>query len=150
MHKLMAALVVMIVATLPRIRADEFEPRYQAIGQSQGKMPEATRLHQLFEVDWAYTMTSSPETATYVGYPGLDSRWTDESPPAIAERKQLAPRPLTILTTIDRSQLSPADQISYDLFKRQAEEKLEGARFPVELIAVTQLFGGRFLRNDDG
>ena len=33
--------------------------------------------------DWTYWMTQYPETATSLGFPGLDARWTDYSRPAI-------------------------------------------------------------------
>jgi uncharacterized protein (DUF885 family) len=121
--------------------ADEFEPRYQAIAAAKGNASETKRLHDLFGVDWAYTMANSPEWATYVGFPGHETEWTNNSPAAIAERKNLAGRPLSILATIDRAQLTPADRISYDLFKRQVEETIEGTRFPLELAQISQMGG---------
>ena len=122
-------------------RADEFDARYQAIAAAKGKATETERLQALFKLDWNYSMASSPETATYVGYPGYDTQWTDLSPAAIAERKSHAGRALPVLATIDRSQLSAADQVSYDLFKRQTEENVEGTRFPGELLQLNQLSG---------
>ena len=122
-------------------RADEFDARYQGIVAAKGKATETERLQALFKLDWNYSMASSPETATYVGYPGYDTQWTDLAPAAIAERKSHAGRALPVLATIDRSQLSAADQVSYDLFKRQTEENVEGTRFPSELYQLTQLNG---------
>ena len=122
-------------------RADEFDARYQAIADAKGKATETERLQALFKLDWAYDMASSPETATLVGYPGFDTRWTNLSPAAIAEQKGHMGRALPVLATIDRSQLSPLDQVSYDLFKRQTEENVEGAQFPLELYQLTQLNG---------
>lgn len=122
-------------------RADEFAVRYQAVVDGKGKMPEPARLHALFKADWDYTLADSPELATLVGVPGHDTRWTDLSPTAITERKQRLRRPLAVLATIDRTQLTPADRVNYDLFKRQAEEALEGARFPTEFYQLTQLNG---------
>jgi uncharacterized protein (DUF885 family) len=129
------------VAFFATASADPFSARYQAIIESKGKAPEAERLRELFETDWAYTMAVTPEAATYVGFPGHETEWTDNSAPAIAERKQLAPRPLAVLKTIDRNQLNEADQISYDLFQRQADEAVEGTQFPTEYLQVTQLNG---------
>jgi uncharacterized protein (DUF885 family) len=122
-------------------RADEFDARYQAIAAAKGKATETERLQALFKLDWNYRMASSPESATYVGYPGYDTQWTDLSPAAIAERKSHTGRALSVLATIDRRQLSAADQVSYDLFKRQTEENVEGTRFPAELLQLTQLSG---------
>ncbi len=133
--------VVLATTFFGSVQADEFGARYQAIADSKGKMNETERLHELLKVDWAYTMAVFPEYATYVGIPDYDAKWTDLSPAAIAERRALTSRPLTILAAIDRARLAPPDQVSYDLFKRQAEEAVEGTRFPTELYQVTQLGG---------
>ncbi len=122
-------------------RADNFAARYQAVVETKGTATEAARLHELFKVDWAYTIDVAPEFATYLGVPGYDRKWTDLSPAAIAERRALTGRPLQVLASIDRSQLPPLDQINFDLFKRQAEEALEGVRFPTEYYQLTQLNG---------
>ncbi len=122
-------------------QAEDFAPRYQAIVDAKGKAAEATRLHELFKVDWAYMIDVFPEYGTYLGVPGYDMRWTDLSAAAVAERRGLTDRPLKVLATIDRAQLSAGDQVNYDLFKRQAEEGLEGNRFPTEYYQITQLNG---------
>jgi uncharacterized protein (DUF885 family) len=122
-------------------RADEFETAYQAVAKSKGNSPEAERLQELLKVDWSYTMANSPEFASYVGFPGYETKWTDFSPAAIAERKGHAHRPLDILASIDRERLGASDRITYDLFKRQAEEAVEGTRFPTELLQISQLGG---------
>ena len=132
---------VFLAVFIVSARADNFAARYQAVVEAKGKATEAARLHELFKVDWTYTIDVAPEFATYLGVPGYDMKWTDLSPAAIAERRALTGRPLQVLASIDRSQLSPADQINYDLFKRQTEEALEGARFPTEFYQITQLNG---------
>lgn len=139
--RFLAAAFLLGAAFFAPARAEDFGPRYQAIIDSRGQAPEAERLNELFRTDWAYTIDAFPEFATYLGVPGYDMRWTDLSPAAIAQRKQLADRPLKVLATIDRARLSPADQINYDLFKRQQEEAVEGRRFPTELYQITQLGG---------
>ena len=123
------------------MRADNFASRYQAVVDGKGTAPEATRLHELFATDWAYTLDVGPEFATYLGVPGYEMKWTDWSPAAVAERRSLIDRPLKVLATVDRTQLSEADKVNYDLFKRQAEEAVEGAKFPTELYQITQLNG---------
>ncbi|MFZ5496018.1 MAG: DUF885 domain-containing protein [Verrucomicrobiota bacterium] len=122
--RLRAALVIG-AALVASGNADEFEARYQAVIASRGQVPEARRLHELFKVDWDYTMTVYPEQATWTGYPGGETRWTDRSRPAIAARRANTARPLRALATIDRSQLGPVDRVSYDIFKRQADTEQE-------------------------
>ncbi len=122
-------------------RADDFDAQFKAIADAKGRTPDTERLQALFKVEWAHTMADSPEFATYVGIPGYDAKWTDLSAPAIAERRRLTSRPLGVLATIDRAQLSAVDKISHDLFKRQLEEAVEGNRFPQELEQINQLGG---------
>jgi uncharacterized protein (DUF885 family) len=107
----------------------------------QSSPPDSVRLHELFARDWAYTMREYPEFATSVGYPGQNARWTDYSLEAIARRKRELNDPLTALRAIDRAQLAPADQISYDLFQRNLTDAIEESRFPGELMPITQLNG---------
>ncbi|RXK56604.1 DUF885 domain-containing protein [Oleiharenicola lentus] len=135
-----AALVVGAVSFVSG-RGDEFAARYQAVIDAKGKAPEAERLHALFQADWAYTMAVYPEYATWVGYAGHEREWTDLSREAIARRREVAGRALPALATIDRTQLGPVDRVSYDIFKRQAEESVEGNRFPSELEQINQLGG---------
>jgi uncharacterized protein (DUF885 family) len=106
-------------------RGDEFDARYQAVIAARGKAPEAERLHALFKVDWDYSLAVYPEAATAVGAPGGETRWTDWSREARAARAQATERPLAVLATIDRAQLGPTDRVSYDIFKRGAEEAAE-------------------------
>lgn len=139
--RFLAAVLGFGAAFFVAARAEDFAPRYQAVIDAKGQASEATRLHELFKVDWAYTIDVFPEYGTYLGVPGYDMRWTDLSSAAVASRKTLTDRPLKVLATIDRAQLSPVDQVNYDLFKRQAEEALEGNRFPTEYYQLTQLNG---------
>jgi len=105
---------------------------------------DSARLHALFALDWEYTNVDEPEIATVVGYPGQDDRWTDYSLRAIRRRRdELADR-LLVLRVIDRARLNDADQLSFDVFARNARENIEGTRFPSELLAVTQREGPQY------
>jgi uncharacterized protein (DUF885 family) len=128
-------------ALLTATRADEYDAQFKAIADTKGRTAEGQRLQELFKVEWAYQLSISPEFATYVGASGYDTKWTDLSAAAVAERKKLTGRPLTALATINRAELSENDRVSYDLFKRQIEEAVEGTRFPTELQQLTQLNG---------
>lgn len=122
-------------------RADEYDEQFQAIAAAKGRTADAERLQALFKVEWSYTLSVAPEFATYIGAPGYETKWTDLTVAAIKERKRLTGRPLAVLATIERAALSASERVSYDLFKRQFEEALEGTRFPAELVQVTQLNG---------
>jgi len=139
--RFVAAALIASAAFCSSARADEFDARYQAVVDAKGKQPEALRLHVLFQVDWDYGMSVSPEAATYYGAPGGETRWTDLSPEAIALRKNHAARALPVLASIDRAQLGAQDRISYDIFKRLTDEGIEGDQFPGELLQINQMGG---------
>jgi uncharacterized protein (DUF885 family) len=53
---------------------------------AQNSPSPAERLRALLDDDWKFWMSQYPETATALGYPGQDARWTDYSADAIASR----------------------------------------------------------------
>lgn len=105
------------------------------------KGEDAVRLHELFKLDWKNSMQENPEAATMFGYPGQNGRWTDNSLEAIARRRHELKAPLAVLESIQRSRLTPGDQLNYDLFKRGKEEAVEGSRFKGEYMPINQLEG---------
>jgi uncharacterized protein (DUF885 family) len=123
------------------ITDSSFKQRYQVLIENKAHQTDAERLHELFKVKWDYDMENFPEFATYVGRPGHDDRWTDNSLEAIARRNGELPTPLKVIQTIDRSKLNVADQLSHDLFKKQVEREVEGLRFKGEYLAINQLGG---------
>ena len=102
---------------------------------------DAVRLHKLFDDDWKWAMEEFPEFATYVGYPGQNHRWTDLSPASIERRKQRPHESLQVLDSIDRAKLGADDQLNYDLYRRFMQEQVDGQRFPVEYMQISQLEG---------
>jgi len=118
-----------------------FHDRYAELVANPRHMSDSARLAQLFRVNWEYVMTEFPEFATYVGYPGQNTRWTDNSLQAIERRKRELEEPLAVVKTIRRDRLSPPNRLNYDLFRRGVEEQIEGTRFKDEYFAVTQLDG---------
>jgi uncharacterized protein (DUF885 family) len=132
------------VATQQPVRAD-WPARYQAIVAEKGAKPDSVRLHELFALDWDYSNTEYPESATYSGYKGQNGRWTDLSLEAIARRKSELKSPLAVITSIDRASLSKNDQLNYDLFRRGAEDAIAGTRFPNEYLAIDARSGPQLL-----
>ena len=117
------------------------ESTAREIETSKGRQPEGERLHALFRAHWTYTLDEYPELATYTGDPGRNHRWTDHSLEAYERRNREMEIPARVLATIDRGALSAADQVHYDLFRRNVEESLEGRRFKGEYMPVTQMGG---------
>ena len=119
----------------------DFGRRYAALVAARGREADSVRLRRLFELRWEYLMTEFPEFATQVGYPGQNDRWTDNSLEAIARHKRELEDPLKVLRTIDRARLAAADQLNYDLFRRNLDEAIEQARYRGELMPVNQRGG---------
>ncbi len=144
--QLRLAVAALLVAGIAQAQTSspDFHQRFVQLA-SRPSLGDSARLAALFALDWEYTNVESPETATFVGYPGQDERWSDNSPAAIARRqRELADR-LLVLAAIDRQRLDASDRLSFDIFKRSIEESIEGARFPRELLAVTQRDGPQYL-----
>jgi uncharacterized protein (DUF885 family) len=143
-----AILLTASILFVPQLRAQkptpqDYRQRFIALAGAQGLIDSA-RLHRLFDLDWEYSNVVSPEFATYTGYPGQNDRWTDLSISAINARAETGRSELTVLGAIDRARLNAADQLSYDIFKRGADEFVEGLRFPSNLLQITQRGGPQY------
>lgn len=130
-------------AQAPRTKPD-FHTRFVALANTR-PLSDSARLHRLFALDWEYTNVEFPEAATYTGYPGQDDRWTDLSLPALKRRRAELRDRVLVLRAINRARLRPADQLSFDIFKRGVDEAIEGTRFPVALLQISQMSGPQYL-----
>ena len=126
----------------------EYKQRFDALASASGS--DSVRLHNLFALDWEYSNVTYPEYATYDGYPGQNDRWTDLSVAAINQRRDVARSELGAVRAINRARLNAADQLSYDIFRRQAEESVEGLRFPSDVLQVTQRDGPQYAASTIG
>ena len=130
----MRFLVCLLVATALRLSCYAQTAYESACAElAAEKANDTERLHRFFTLNWEHTMLESPEFATYVGYPGQNGRWTDQSLEAIARRKRELRAPLQVLKSIAREKLSAGDQLNYDLFRRNVTDSIEGLRFPGEV-----------------
>jgi uncharacterized protein (DUF885 family) len=86
---------------------------------------EAEKFHELLEAEWNYVMEDSPTYASMLGDRRWNNRWGDPSPKAMERRAQHGKELLAKLAKIDLSKLEPQDQLSYRLFKYEAELSLE-------------------------
>lgn len=103
--------------------------------------PEDARFTALLAEDWEKNLREYPGLATFVGDPRYNDRLTDESFEAIARRKQEKRELFERVKGIDRSRLSPAQRLNYELFRRDVESGIEGQRFPEEYLQISQLGG---------
>jgi len=89
----------------------------------------AQRLRAFLEADWQRWMQEYPEIATHVGYPGLDDRWTDDSPASIERHKKHLADSLATLKAIPRNDLPPSEQLNFDLYLELLETATEGLQY---------------------
>ncbi|MBV9924617.1 MAG: DUF885 domain-containing protein [Acidobacteria bacterium] len=101
----------------------------------------AAALKQLFDEDWEWTMREFPTFASSLGDRRYNDRWTDVSLAGAERRQQHRQQTLARLRQIDRARLSAADQLNYDLFRKDLENDIEEFRLRLYLMPVSQRDG---------
>jgi uncharacterized protein (DUF885 family) len=132
---LLATILVALSQPQPAAPAQEKDVRSDA-----GKA-----LTDFFESEWNYEMEQNPVRASFLGDRRWNDRWGVRSLEAYRKREEHAPDALARLARIDRAQLSPADQLNYDLFKKDLETDIEEAKFRAYLMPITQRGGPQTL-----
>jgi uncharacterized protein (DUF885 family) len=116
-----------------------------ASGQVRSSEAEA-QLAALFEQDSSARRAEQPSLAAADGDRRYLGRWDDESPTAYERRRLRVEESLATLRGIEQTPLSAASQLNYELFQRTAELELEGYRWGIHLLSITNLGGPQ----DDG
>ena len=98
-------------------------------------------LHDLFDREWEYQMERSPTRASQLGDRRWNDRWPDVSLESIRKDHDHDRATLEQLLRIDRSKLSPQDQLNYDLFKKNYETGIEEYKFQWYLAPLNQRGG---------
>jgi uncharacterized protein (DUF885 family) len=114
-----------------------------ANGQAQSNRTSAAAksLHNIFAAEWDYDMEQYPTWASTLGDRRWNDRWEDLGMDAILKRHNRHREVLAKLSKIDRGALWVADQLNYDLFKRDYELRVEGFRYRLFLLPLNQLGG---------
>ena len=87
-------------------------------------------------VDWEF-----PEGALVQGRPTDPTRVTEVSLAAIERRQIRTAEFLAALEALDRDALSEADQLDFDLLKRELQRSVDGHRFESWSMPIAQRFG---------
>ncbi|MEP6737520.1 MAG: DUF885 domain-containing protein [Chryseolinea sp.] len=135
---LMCSLVGLCLQILP---AQEMKIKMDALTKNANKMKEKEKIDMLSEIYMSYQLEASPETGTFIGKPSDNSKWTDMSRTAIDQRKKNNELFLNAINSINRTDLTPEDQLNYDLLKSSFEIAKEGDQFPSELLPINQMSG---------
>jgi len=100
-----------------------------------------TALHALFEEHFERDLELNPLSATFIGdYRYNDRMANSNSPEYMAAAQAMDEEFLQRLLEIDRSQLGYQDQLSYDIFRINREQSLEGNQFPFHLQPINQFY----------
>lgn len=96
--------------------------------QSASQSSAAKSFRAFLSADWKLWMEEYPETATSVGFPGQNRRWTDYSKTGIEAHEKHLRASLATLEKIQRNDLPASEQLNYDLYLdllKTAEEGLQ-------------------------
>jgi uncharacterized protein (DUF885 family) len=86
-------------------------------------------------------MERNPTWASMLGDRRWNDRWKDESLEAYRKDEEHSRDALQRLAKIDRAKLSVADQLNYDLYKKELEQAIAGHRFRRHLLPINQRGG---------
>jgi uncharacterized protein (DUF885 family) len=98
-------------------------------------------LHALFDREWQHDLQENPTRASQLGDRRWNDRWPDRSLAAIQRSHEHNVQVLKDLGQIDRSKLSAADQLNYDLFKKDYEMDIEAHQYRWYLVPLNQRGG---------
>lgn len=137
---LMLCLLVAASAAAQDSDLPAIQPRLEALAQDSSAAADE-RLTELFDLYWTWQMTRHPEYATYVGYPGQNDRWTDDSKAAVERRHAQVRRFLEVARTFENASLSEANRLNLGLFTRDLQDEADGQRFGEEVLRLSQMGG---------
>jgi uncharacterized protein (DUF885 family) len=118
---------------------------YSAAQNKNGNLDADKTLNDFFESEWNYEMEQNPTRASSLGDRRWNDRWGDRSLEAMRKREEHTTDALARLVKIERAQLSPANQLNYDLFTKDLETDIEEAKFHGYLMPITQRGGPQTL-----
>ena len=97
--------------------------------EGTGKAGADARFRAFLADDWRQWMAQAPEVATVVGFPGLNDRWSDDSPNGISARDRHLKESVRALSKIHAPALSPREQVNHRLYGRLLDLAVEGRKF---------------------
>ncbi len=137
--------IISTLCLLGSLQADPYEKADAALAALSPEVsPSQTgeaRLYALFDAIWAFRLESNPNYASYVGVTDFNDRWTDNSLPTVEKRQEQTRKFLRALESIDPSSLNDRARLDWRLVVEDHRERVEGYRFPSELMPINQLDG---------
>ena len=114
----------------------------QPATEAQAEIADPTvTLHALFDEFFERGLELNPLRATSIGDYRFNDKFANSIGPEHREANRIMDEEfLTRLLEVDREQLSRQDQLSYDMFRLNREQSLEGDRFPGHLQPINQFY----------
>ena len=115
------------------------DPMISTAAASTAKAGEKTAdaLHQLLRAEWQRSLAENPAMASALGDLRYNTQWPDLSQPALKRRHQADADAMQALRAIEREALGPMDQVNYDLFLRNLQNRLD-----IHNFGRRDLYGG--------
>jgi len=127
MFRTLAATAALVVAFIAPVQAQSNDA--------------AKALHQVFDEEWERGLRENPVNASYQGDKRYNDRWSDASLAAIEASQAADRKALERIRSIDRTALSPADQLNYDTFLWLQEKAVERQKFRTYLQPISHQGG---------
>ena len=141
---LMLALVLTSACSKKEPAAPAAEPTASVAAQSPQQPVAAdasARLNEIVEEYFDELLALNPVYATFIG----DNRFNDRLTNTIGTEYRAASRALeekylALIDALDASSLEAQDLLTYEVFKSEREQAIEGFRYPTYLLPVNQFF----------
>jgi len=101
----------------------------ESAGDKSAQAEEVKKFRTFLDEDWKRAMVDQPEGATWLGFPGQNRRWSDNSPQGIELRKKHLHGSIAMLKTIRREELPEVEKLNYDLYARFLADREEGMQY---------------------
>ena len=98
-------------------------------GDKSAQSEEVKKFRAFLDEDWKRAMVDQPEGATWLGFPGQNRRWSDNSRQGIELRKKHLHASIATLKTIRREELPEVEKLNYDLYGRLLADLEEGMQY---------------------
>ncbi len=113
----------------------------EAVTKKPDEQDTSTLLHEFFDNEWERSLKENPVSASFRGDKRYNHLWSDLSLTAIAESQSKDEQALKYLLSLDKNNLSTADQLNYQLAQQQLENTIRENSFERYLIPLNQRGG---------
>jgi uncharacterized protein (DUF885 family) len=110
-------------------------------GQANDVEKRRKQLNDILDDEWEYTMRTSPEYASILGDKRYNDKLSDASYEAVLKDLEQAKKYIASLEAVDTTGFPEQEQLNKELLLRQLKLQVEGARFKMWEMPVSQFNG---------